>query len=141
VNAVTETQRPLVPIELVARESVVAHGTERVSWWIFDGQHWISVRDYEGCTLTRANAGPGVVWETLASVSVPKRTWVMRVRSRPRTTEPLDPLRYLERGVLQQRLELRRTFFCVDEAGRLRPPAAGEEPPIGEWLPLENPGR
>jgi hypothetical protein len=64
-------------------------------------------------------SGPGTVWEQLVVLALPAGTQVMRVDSRPGPAARKDPLAYLRSGAKLPPRKTQRTYFRVDDSGRL----------------------
>lgn len=113
-------------VRVIANEVIVPHGTSKTSWWLRVADEWCSVRDVPGVLLTRVDAGPQRVWETLAELRVAPGAQLMRVRQTPEPEPARDPMSYLENARLTTRTRLERHYFTVDPDGKLRRSKAPE---------------
>ncbi len=118
-----------VRVRLTAYEAVVPRGTERVSWLVHVDDSWMLARDVPDVVLTRLDAGPGMIWETEAELSLEPGSWLIQIRRRPRGDAFTDPLRYLENEVRRAREHVLRRYFVVGRRGELKPPPKDREPP------------
>jgi hypothetical protein len=115
---------------LSACERTVDGGTSLTSWLYHDQQGWQSLKDHPNATFTRMDCGPGVLWETVAEVSLPIGTWLTRIDRSPNDSlRPEDPLVYLQRQVRTRRYQTRRTYFQVNARGKLVRMSHKDAPP------------
>lgn len=114
------SQKRRVRIIVSACERTVSGGTATTSWLYHDAESWNSVKHHPDATFTRVDCGPGLLWETLAELTVPVGTWLTRIdRSPDNSLRPEDPLVYLQRQVRTRRYRVRRTAFRVTATGKL----------------------
>jgi hypothetical protein len=112
--------KPLVTVHLSAFERVIDGGTSLTSWRYYDGESWLLVKDHPNAVFSQLDCSPGVLWETVAQLSVVLGTWLQRVDRFPtRQTGPTNPLDYLRRQVRTRRYDIKRSFFRVQRGGRL----------------------
>jgi hypothetical protein len=126
-------------VRVSAREQIVPHGTQKITWWVHDGQRWLSARDYPGGTFERMEAGPSVVWETVATLSVPAGTWLLELNSVPRQTTKRDPLHYLQHDAMRAQTRWTRRYYIVDPRGKLIKAGASQTPPQDDDALLAGP--
>lgn len=108
-------------VELSACEWVVDGGTRRTTWCYFDGQEWQSVKDHPEALFVQLDRGPGVLWETQATLRLKTGTWLQRIERFPsRAGAPTDPMAYLRRQVRTRRYDARYSYYVVSTGGRLR---------------------
>jgi len=119
----------LVSVRLVANEEIVPRGTARKTWLVHSEGRWVSARDVAGAELTRIDPTPGVVWQTVAVVTVHVGTWLLCIRSRPISGAYRDPMRYLDQEVRRARAHVRRDYFRAGPHGKLVRPTPDQEPP------------
>lgn len=113
------TAVPLV--HLTAFEAIVPRGTRRVGWHLLHEGQWVNVQSVAGVELTRQDPGPGLVWETRATLRLPRGAWLRRVEVRPRpVAPPRDPLVYLQREVRLAEVRTQRSYYQVRDNGTLQ---------------------
>ena len=115
----TDTVAPRELVCLVAHERIVAHGTERQTWLVQLDREWLSVPKYPGAQLESLQPGSGMVWQSQASLQLPRGNWVQRVRQRPRPVHHQDPLTYLNKETLSHGQHTARDYFRVGRRGAL----------------------
>lgn len=115
------TRIPRESVELVDSETIVAHGSCTVRWFVEVGEQWVPASESAAARVERLDAGPGTVWQSRVSVELPRGTWLLRQESRPGTAKRRDPFDYLAREVRTAARRVRRSYFVVGPSGTLHP--------------------
>ena len=109
----TKTSPPVVNVELLDEETIVARGTRKVTWLVRVGDSWLHPARVEGATQSDREAGPGTVWARATLLGLPAGTRLLRVESIPSPDALEDPFAYLQREVRDARRKTRRTEYVV----------------------------
>ncbi len=111
------SERPLV--EVLESESIVAGGTQKISWRLLKDKVWIAVSDAPGAIVESLDAGPGTVWERRIELSLELGSVLERTVSRPVPRRAKDALSYLERDTRGSAVRVSRARYRVAARGRL----------------------
>lgn len=111
---------PGLRVHLSASETVTAGGTRKTTWLVYAGHTWISVKDFPEAEFASLDAGPGTIWETLASLWVLPGTWLQKVVTTPLREKQSDPLSFLRKEVRGVGRKVERSYFRVNTRGGLR---------------------
>lgn len=106
-------------IELEIFESVMRGGVRRVTWHVANEDDWVSATACPGAHVDRQDNSPGTVWRSRVLVQLPPGAELMRVESEPDRQKSDDPLAYFWSAPRVHRRLVRRSYFRVDNAGRL----------------------
>lgn len=106
-------------VELIDEESVVDHGTRRVTWFVRVGDTWQRCGSVAGAKLEQLSAGPGTVWQTRVELELPRGTAVMRRVLSPAAPRPRDALSYLTRQASTHNQRVSHTYYKVRRRGTL----------------------
>jgi hypothetical protein len=107
------------PIELHSSETVTLRGVRRITWHVRQVDAWVSASDVPGAQLADQERKPGVVWARQLLLQLPVGAELMCVESRPKPVVARDPMTYLSREVRNVARDVRRSYFRVDERGKL----------------------
>jgi hypothetical protein len=124
-------------VELIDEESVVDHGTRRVTWFVRVGDTWQRCASVAGAKLEQLSAGPGTVWQTRIELELPRGTAVMRRVLSPTAPRPRDALSYLTRQASTTSQRVSHTYYKVRRRGTLEVVEAhgAHDPPVTEHGP------
>jgi hypothetical protein len=106
-------------VEVVDEESVVDHGTRRVTWFARVGDTWQRCSALDGATVEQLAAGPGTVWRTRIEVVLPRGTGLRRQVLSPSPAAPRDALSYLMSRAGRSGQRLSYTYYKVCRGGTI----------------------
>jgi hypothetical protein len=119
-------------VELIDEESVVDHGTRRVTWFVRVGDTWQRCGSVAGAKSEQLSAGPGTVWQTRVELELPRGTAVMRRILSPTAPRPRDAFSYLTRQGSTHSQKISHTYYKVRSRGTLQAVEAHgmHDPPV-----------
>lgn len=129
------TQR--VWVELSAYERIVPRGTERVTWWVYAEDRWLSVRKHPDVELEAQSPAPQTIWQTTARLQLAPGSWLLRITRSPLSEPERDPMHYLGREARTVRTKIGRQYFRVGRRAELQRAKFADSPPE---LPDEHEG-